>query len=85
MQLHGIGLQLSYLGTIGIILLNKTIKRFLDHIKCLKNHLIIKKNNFIAKMVENLKEMLSVTLSAQIMILPVMLYHFNMLGIYLTF
>ena len=85
MQLQGIGLQLSYLDTIGIILLNKTIKRFLDHIKCLKNHLIIKKNNFIAKMVENLKEMLSVTLSAQIMILPVMLYHFNMLGIYFIF
>lgn len=36
-------------------------------------------------MVENLKEMLSVTLSAQIMILPVMLYHFNMLGIYFIF
>ena len=51
----------------------------------MKNHLIIKKNNFIAKMVENLKEMLSVTLSAQIMILPVMLYHFNMLGIYFIF
>ena len=78
----GVGLQLSYLGTIGIILFNKNIKQYLDNIKWLKNNIRIKRSKRISKMVENLKDMLSVTLSAQMMILPIMLYHFNIIGIY---
>ena len=77
-----VGLQLSYLGTIGIILFNKNMKQFLDNIKWIKNNIQIKKSKRISKIVENLKDMISVTLSAQIMILPIMLYHFNMIGIY---
>lgn len=77
-----VGLQLSYLGTIGIILFNKNIKQFLDNIKWIKNNIQIKRSKRISKIVENLKDMISVTLSAQIMILPIMLYHFNMIGIY---
>lgn len=82
MQLHGIGLQLSYLGTIGIIVFYKNIKHFLDELKFLKDNVRIKQSKLISKIVNALKEMLSVTISAQIMILPVMLYHFNMIGIY---
>ena len=78
----GVGLQLSYLGTIGIILFHKNIKQYLDNIKCIKNNIQIKKSKRISKIVENLKDMISVTLSAQMMILPIMLYHFNMIGIY---
>ena len=78
----GVGLQLSYLGTIGIILFNKNIKQFLDNIKWIKNNIQIKRSKRISKTVENLKDMISVTLSAQIMILPIMVYHFNMIGIY---
>ncbi len=78
----GVGLQLSYLGTIGIILFNKNIKQFLDNIKWIKNNIQIKRSKRISKIVENLKDMISVTLSAQIMILPIMVYHFNMIGIY---
>ena len=78
----GVGLQLSYLGTIGIILFNKNIKQYLDNIKWLKNNIRIKRSKRISKIVENLKDMLSVTLSAQMMILPIMLYHFNIIGIY---
>ncbi len=78
----GVGLQLSYLGTIGIILFHKNIKQYLDNIKCIKNNIQIKKSKRISKIVENLKDMISVTLSAQLMILPIMLYHFNMIGIY---
>ena len=78
----GVGLQLSYLGTIGIILFNKNIKQFLDNIKWIKNNIRIKRSKRISKIVENLKDMISVTLSAQMMILPIMLYHFNMIGIY---
>ena len=78
----GVGLQLSYLGTIGIILFNKNIKQYLDNVKWIKNNIQIKKSKRISKIVENLKDMISVTLSAQTMILPIMLYHFNMIGIY---
>ena len=78
----GVGLQLSYLGTIGIILFNKNIKQYLDNVKWIKNNIQIKRSKRISKIVENLKDMISVTLSAQLMILPIMLYHFNMIGIY---
>jgi len=56
-----VGLQLSYLGTIGIILFNKNIQVLLDKIKI---------NNKLSKI-------LSVTISAQIMIMPIMVYRFN--------
>ena len=78
----GVGLQLSYLGTIGIILFNKNIKQYLDNIKWIKNNIQIKRSKRISKIVENLKDMIAVTLSAQMMILPIMLYHFNIIGIY---
>lgn len=78
----GVGLQLSYLGTVGIILFHKNIKQYLDNLKCIKDNIRIKRSKRISKIMENLKDMISVTLSAQIMILPVMLYHFNMIGIY---
>ena len=77
-----IGFQLSYLGTIGIILFSKNIKQYLDNIKYIKNNIQIKKSQRISKIVENLKDLLSVTLSAQIMIFPIMIYHFNIIGIY---
>ena len=78
----GVGLQLSYLGTIGIILFNKNIKQYLDNVKWIKNNIRIKRSKQISKIIENLKDMISVTLSAQLMILPIMLYHFNLIGIY---
>ena len=78
----GVGLQLSYLGTIGIILFNKNIKQYLDNIKWVRDNIRIKRSKRISNIVEKLKDMISVTLSAQLMILPIMLYHFNMIGIY---
>ena len=78
----GVGLQLSYLGTIGIILFNKNIKQYLDNIKWIRDNIRIKRSKRISNIVEKLKDMISVTLSAQMMILPIMLYHFNLIGIY---
>lgn len=58
--INDIGLQLSYLGTLGIIFLNKPILKFLEkHIN------------------KKIAEVLSVTISAQIAILPVMIINFN--------
>ena len=78
----GVGLQLSYLGTMGIILFYKNVKQYFDNLKFIKNNIQIKRNKRIFKIIENLKDILSVTLSAQLMILPIMLYHFNVIGIY---
>ncbi len=67
-----VGLQLSYLGTIGIILFSPSIRKVFNIIKLKKKRRII----------EKIKEMLAVTLSAQIMIFPILIYHFNLIGVY---
>lgn len=66
-----VGLQLSYLGTIGIIL---WYKKFLIILQPLENIKL--------KIFKKIKEILAVSLSAQITILPIMIYHFNIVGIY---
>ncbi len=60
-NLFDVGFQLSYAGTAGIILLNKKIK--------------IKKSKI--KIIQKIKEMIIVTLSANIMIIPIMMLHYN--------
>ena len=60
-NLFDVGFQLSYAGTAGIILLNKKIK--------------IKKSKI--KIIQKIKEMIVVTLSANIMIIPIMMLHYN--------
>ncbi len=64
-SINEIGLELSYLGTIGIILFNKNAETFLNKIKI---------NNKISKV-------LSVTISAQMAIMPIMIYRFNSLSL----
>ena len=64
-SINEIGLQLSYLGTIGIVLFNKNIEEVFCKIKI---------NKKIAKI-------LSVTFSAQIMIMPIMALKFNTLSL----
>lgn len=67
-----VGLQLSYLGTIGMILFYSTILQIGKHKGDKKN----------LNVLEKIKEIIAVSLSAQIMILPILIYHFNIVGIY---
>ena len=60
-----LGLQLSYLGTIGIILFSKNIEDFLLRTRIRKK---------IAKM-------LAVAIAAQILIMPVIAYNFNVISL----
>ena len=60
-SINEIGMQLSYLGTIGIILFNKNVENLLKKLKI---------NDKISKL-------LSVTISAQMAIMPIMMYKFN--------
>ena len=64
-SINEIGMQLSYLGTIGIILFNKNIESIFNKFKI---------SNKILKL-------LSVTGSAQIAIMPIMIYKFNSLSL----
>lgn len=64
-SINEVGLQLSYLGTIGIILFNKNVENFLNRVNI---------NNKISKI-------LSVTISAQIMIMPIIAYKFNTISL----
>ena len=58
--INDIGLQLSYLGTLGIVILNKPI------------------TNFLSKYInQKIAEILSVTLSAQLAVLPITAINFN--------
>ena len=59
--INDIGLKLSFLGTIGIIVFNKNITEFFIRIK-------IK---------ENIAKVLSLTFSAQLMIMPITILNFN--------
>lgn len=66
-----IGFQLSFGGTIGIIIFSN---------KILNNEKVIK-NTIIKKILENIKQICIVTLSANIIIIPIMMYHFNTISL----
>ncbi len=80
--ISNLGLQFSYGGTIGILLFCKTIDSFFE--KNIYNSKRYKYNQrkielFILKKV---LQIVSVTLSANLVIIPIMLYHLNTLNIY---
>ena len=77
-----VGLQLSYLGTIGIVCFNKNVYNFLRKLKIRNKKIKYRINRKFILFMDKIKEMLSVTLSAQIVILPILLFNFNILGIY---
>ena len=80
--ISNVGLQLSYLGTIGIVCFNKNVYNFLRKLKIQNKKIRYKINRKFILFMDKLKEILSVTLSAQIVILPILLFNFNILGIY---
>ena len=80
-----IGFQLSYLGTIGIIVFNRCIKSVLDNLKLKENKYKnkIKEESKIKHTIkEKIKEILSVSISAQITILPIIVHHSNIYSPY---
>ena len=63
--INEIGFQLSYLGTAGIVLFNKNVEKLLNKMRI---------SNTVSKL-------LAVTISAQIMIMPIMAYKFNTISL----
>lgn len=76
------GLQFSYMATIGIVLLQKNIKKLLKSIKIKNKKWKYKLSTKILKIISKVQEIVAVTISAQISILPIMIYHFNIFGTY---
>lgn len=71
--IFNMGLQLSYLGTVGIVLLNKKLNEFQKEHKNL--------SKFKMYIIENAY----VTLSATLLIFPIILYYFNMISLNFLF
>ena len=79
-QITNVGLQLSYLGLLGILLFNKNISNVISNIY--KNKII--KQKYIS-ILDKIKDILSVTISVQILLLPITLFHFNQFSPYTLF
>jgi len=69
-----IGFQLSYGGTIGIVVFYNPLKQWLIKNKDKEERKI---KVIINKIKEKLQEMILLTISANIIIIPIMIYHFN--------
>ena len=82
------GLILSYGGTIGIIIFQKNVLELLQQIKIkkkLKSRMEVlktnsKKSKFIINTKDKILEMISVTISAQIVLMPIIMILFNKIG-----
>ena len=76
------GLILTYSGVLGIVYFKKIILYFLDKIE-IKNHIYkYKIRPKIVFIIDKIKEIISVSLSVQIMIFPVIIYNYNTVNIF---
>lgn len=80
--IENIGLQFSYIATIGIVLLQKNVNKILENINIKKRKWRYRLSTKTLKIISKIQEIVAVTISAQISILPIMIYHFNMFGTY---
>ena len=79
-QITNVGLQLSYLGLLGILIFNKNMNNIINNVY--KNKII--KQKYIS-ILDKIKDILSVAISVQILLLPLTLFHFNQFSPYNLF
>lgn len=72
-----IGLQLSYIGVVGIIVFNKEIIKYLKNIKIKNKFYKYKIKPRIQKNLDAIKEIISISLSVQLAIMPILLLNLN--------
>ena len=85
-SIYNVGLQLSFGGTIGIVLFSKNISKCIDMLfgNYTENSYKIEKRMIIAKTnkcLEYIKAILAVILSAQIIIIPITVLNFNTISL----
>ena len=78
-NIWNLGFQLSYLGTMGIVIFYKNMDDMLNSIKIFKTDkkLLKKSNKILLKIYDKIKSIIAVSVSANILILPVLIYNFN--------
>ena len=76
-----LGVLLSYGGTIGIIVFNRTIIKTLEKLKVKDKRFKYKINKKMEYIINGLKEILAVCISAQIVIMPIICIIFNTVNI----
>lgn len=81
-SIQNLGLELSYGGVIGIIILNKSILKFLKNLKIKNKTYKYKIRPLIQKYTDKIKEIISVSISVQIAIIPIILYNLNTVNPY---
>lgn len=72
-----VGLQLSYCGVLGIIVLNKTVFSFLENIKLKNNFYKYRIRPKIQKYLDKIKKIISISISVQIFIFPIIVRSMN--------
>ena len=77
-----IGLQLSYIGVVGIIVFNKEIIKYLKNIKIKNKFYKYKIKPRIQKSLDTIKEIISISLSVQLAIMPILLSNLNTVNPY---
>ena len=80
--IQNLGLQLSYGGVCGIYFFNNTILRFLKSIRVKNKVYMYKIRPKVQKVLDKVKEIISVSLSVQIFIFPIILYNLNTFNSY---
>ena len=75
--IQNLGLQLSYVGVMGIVIFNKSILNFLKNIKVNNKVYKYKIRPKVQRYLDKIKEIISVSISVQMSILPIILYNFN--------
>lgn len=80
--IENLGLQLTYSATLGIILFNKRIYQMLKDIKIKNKVYLYNIKPKIEKISDKVKEIISLSISVQITILPIIIYNINILNPY---
>ena len=75
------GVLLSYGGTIGIIIFQKSVNLVFQKLKEKSKFLKYKNNKILEKILDYIQDTLAVSISAQIVIAPIMIQIFNTFGI----
>ena len=75
------GVLLSYGGTIGILLFQKTIKKIFNNVKSKSKFYKYKANKICIKIIDYIQDILAVSISAQLIIAPITTQIFNTYGV----
>lgn len=76
-----LGVLLSYGGTVGIITLNKQILNILDRVKIKNKKYKYRINKKMQKIIQYIKEALAISISVQLVIIPIIAISYNTIGI----